>query len=228
VGLWEAVGALASLGAAGAAAVGAFQSRASAREANAAARQSASAAAALTAIERDRRRSELTPRFRVTCEPANPGTDALTLRVMLLGPPALHRLESLTVAIRDDLFQRAEIPPLAGGPTPEQVKEHIWGPYRFTPGTGPGAHARADETGRVTACGPLPVGEGLTFHLEPTRPGQWMTGTTDPDWRRMQGTVIRLLLDARIDDDWWWILRCEIETGPPPRGRSVAVQVPDE
>jgi len=224
---WGAVGALASLGAAGAAAAGAFVSRASAREANAAARQSVSAAAALTAIERDRRRSEMTPRFRVTCQPAHHGTDRLTLRVMLLGPPGLHRLESLTVAIRDDFFQRAETPPDPGGPTPEQVKEHIWGPYRFTPDThrygphaGPGPHARTDKTGRVTACGPLPVGEVLTFALELNRPEEW----APPAWRRHPGTAIRLLLDARIDDNWWWTLPCEIDTADGP----AAIRVPDE
>jgi hypothetical protein len=221
---WEAVGAVASLVAASVAAWAAITSRSSARAANNSAGQSAAAAAALTAIERDRRRAELTPRFRVSCEPANPGTDAFTLRVMLLGPPGLHRLERLTVTIRDDHFQRAEGVPLAGGPTPEQVKAHIWGPYRFTPGTGPGAYARADSTGRVTACGALPVGEEFLFHLEPTRPGLWMTGTTDPEWRRQQGTVIRLLLDAQIDGEWWWALPCEIDIGAG--GKPVTVRVP--
>jgi hypothetical protein len=211
VSLWEAVGALASLGAAGAATVGAFQSRASAREANAAARQSASAATALTAIERDRRRSELTPRFRVSCEP---GIDDLTLHVMLLGPPDLHRLENLTVTIR---------PGEAGTR-----------PYRFTPPKGPSSSpAAAGLSGatrlrlvmaghEVSRAGPLPVGEGLTFRLKPNpiRRRRAEHGRTDrQEWR-----FIRLLLDAQIDDDWWWTLPCEIDTGEGP----AAVRVPGE
>jgi hypothetical protein len=50
-------------------------------------------------IERDRRHSELTPRFWVRVEPWGAGTDVKRLRVMLVGPPGLDHLDSLTVRI---------------------------------------------------------------------------------------------------------------------------------
>ena len=109
-------------------------------------------------LDIDRRHSELTPRFRLTCEPSNPGTDTLRLRICLTGPPELERLDELTVTIRDDHPWRGQGTPLAGGPEPEQVARQIWGRWRFTPGVGPGASPAqgipgADETGRT--CRPV-------------------------------------------------------------------------
>jgi hypothetical protein len=102
---WSAVGAIGSVAAAGIAAWAAYQSRSSAREANA-------AAGALAEIERDRRRSELMPRFRIVCRNMNdelgvpPEVQELNLRmwVTFLGPPGLVQLNSLTVRIRDYHF----------------------------------------------------------------------------------------------------------------------------
>lgn len=77
--IWSAVGALGTVAAAGIAAWAARQSRSSAQQAN-------TAAGTLAAIERDRRHSELTPRFRVTVKSWNGGSEHLRLCVMLLGP----------------------------------------------------------------------------------------------------------------------------------------------
>ena len=158
---------------AGAAAFAASQSRSSAREANA-------TASALAAIERDRRHSELCPRFRVACDPWGPGTDKLRLLIMLLGPPALTHLDRVTVTIRDDWFTRGE-GPLLGDLTTEQVKAQIWGPYRVSPGTG--SHgAVADATGRVVPFElTVPVGEVLVLQLEPTLAPPW-SNMTPEDW----------------------------------------------
>ena len=61
----------------------------------------------------------------------------------------------------------------ANGHNYDDVTSHVWEPYRFTPGTGPG-QARADRDGReITYQAPLPAGEELAFQLEPTRPGSW-------------------------------------------------------
>lgn len=212
--IWSAVGALATVAAAGVAAWAARQSRISAQRAN-------DAAAALTDIERDRRHSELTPRFRVIVEPWGPGTDTMKLRVMLLGPPGLDHLDAVTVRIRDDHFRRGEGLLLAGGPTREQVKTHIWGPYMFTPGTGPD-EARAEPTGRVTEYkAELPVGEELPFQLDPTRPGSWMTGMSQEDWQRQRGTVIRLAIDAIHAQHGKWTLPCEVDIGDKHTGKVV-------
>lgn len=202
--IWSAVGAIATTAAAGVAAWAAHQSRLSAERSNA-------AAETLAEIERDRRHAELTPRFRVIVEPWNEGSETKRLRVMLLGPPGLDHLDALTARIRDDHFRRGEGMLLAAGPSREEIKDHIWGPYMFTPGTGPD-EARADRTGRVTAYdAELPVGEELPFQLEQTRPGRWMAGMSQEDWQRQRGTVVRLAIDAVHNQHGTWTLPCEIE-----------------
>jgi hypothetical protein len=212
--IWAAVGAVGTVGATGVAAWAARLSRSSSQQANA-------AAGSLAEIERDRRHSELTPRFRIIVDPWGSGTDVRRLRVMLLGPPGLDRVDSLTVRIRDDHFRRGEGMLTAAGPTREQVKAHIWGPYMFTAGTGPD-QARANATGRVTEYDQaLPVGEELPFQLEPTRPGSWMTGMTQQAWQDQRGNVIRLAIVATHAEHGTWTLPCEIDLGPDRTGFAV-------
>ena len=166
----------------------------------------------LARIELERRKSELTPLFRVRCEPWTAGNDAdLRLRLQLTGPTSLGRIDGVTVTIRDDDFRRGEGTLIAGGPTREQVKEQIWGPYRFGPGTGPD-EAQADVTGRVTDyAAELPVGEELRYFLERTRPPFWATSMTQESWNQQRGPVIRLLLEPRRNDYGEWRLPCEID-----------------
>jgi hypothetical protein len=180
------------------------------------ARRSARSAAETASMDRQRRHAELTPHFRVTLGRANPGVDTLRLRVFLMGPPELGRLDGLTVTIRDDHPWRGQGPQLGGGPTAEQVAGQIWGPYRFTPGTGPGADAvrgipGADPTGRTTPTRGMPVGEELQFSLERTLPPLWSQQTPE-DWRREQGTVIRLQLECRRDGWDPWTLAGEVSS----------------
>lgn len=136
--------------------------------------------------------------------------------MFLSGPPELERLDELTVTIRDDHPWRGQGTPLAGGPTPEQVAAQIWGPRRFIPGTGPGADPvrgipGADQTGRATPTGGMPVGEELPFFLEPTRPPAWSQQPQE-NWLKERGTVVRLRLDCRRDGWEPWTLTAEIDT----------------
>ena len=166
-----------------------------------------------------RRHAELTPRFRVTIDGANPGIEDLRLTVFLAGAPELGRLDSLAVRIRDDYPGRAEGNRIAGGPSREQVAAQIWGPYKFQPGTGPGGQG-ADETGRVTPTGGMPVGESLPFILEPTSRPPWSDWSRE-DWRRIQGTLVRLQLEcSRAGESW--SLPCEVDVASLP----VTVEVP--
>jgi hypothetical protein len=208
--IWPAVQSLGALAAVAVAAWAAFQARAAARESN-------TAAVTLANIESQRRRNELCPRLRVTCEPWNPGSDIVRLRVMLIGPSGLDRIDRLSVAIRNDHFRRGEGEPVhTGGPTPEEIKQHIWGPYRFRPGTGPD-EARADPTGRETVYDEaLPLGEELPYVLEHTTPGHWITGMTQPSWLQQRGTVVRLAVTAEHDEYGTWYLPCEIDTATLP------------
>lgn len=189
--------------------------------------RSAVASEARAALEGQRRHAEMTPRFRITVAPANPGSDSLRLGVFLVGPPELDRLDSLTVTIRDDHPWRAQGSPLAGGPSTEEVAAQIWGPYRFMPGTGPGADSTkgipgADPTGRVTPTRGMPVGEALPFFLEPTRPPQWSAQPLE-NWRHERGPAIRLQLECRRDGWEPWTLTCEFDTSAPA---GTVVEVP--
>jgi hypothetical protein len=117
------------------------------------------------------------------------------------------------VTIRDDFHTRGEGRLTAGGPTHDQIKQQIWGPYRLTPGTGP-QEAQADKTGREVAYnGALPVGEALTYQLEPNPPPPWATETTQADWQRQQGTVLRLAILAEHADLSSWTLTGELNVG---------------
>jgi hypothetical protein len=202
-----------------------------ARQSHRSAQQSNEVAGELAGIERGRRQSELTPRFRVRCEPWGAGNDQdLRLRVMLTGPPGLDRIDGLTVKIRDDHFRRGENTPTAGGPAREQIKEQVWGPYRFRPGTGPD-EARADSTGRVTAYdAELPIGEELPYFLERTRPPFWATSMSQEQWNAQRGPVIRLGLEAWHNDHGRWTLPCEIDLSADndPRYAGWAVDVPQQ
>lgn len=219
-GLGDAV----ALGSAVIAAVAARQSKESSGRAN-------QAAGALAEIERDRRHAELMPRLRVRVEPLTPGDEEdLRLRVMLTGPPGLDRVDGLTVKIRDDHFRRGEGTLLADGPTREQIKAHVWGPYRFRPGIGPDG-ARADDDGRVTAySSELPIGEELPYLLERTRPPAWAAHMTQEQWNGQRGPVIRIVLEAWHSDHGKWVLPCEIDLGTDhnPRYAGWLVDVPQQ
>lgn len=180
-------------------------------------RRSAIAEETTAALESDRRHAELTPRLRVRCAPSTPDAADFKLTVELIGPAALGGLDELVVTVRDDHPWRGQGTPLAGGPTPEQVAAQIWGPLKFRRGTGPGADPvrgvpGADDTGRSTPTGGLPVGETLPFFLDPTTPPSWSAGQTIENWRIERGHVLRLSFLCRKQGMDPWRLVGEIDT----------------
>lgn len=84
-----------------------------------------------------------------------PRVDGLKMKIYLLGPAELEQLDQLNVRMRDDHPWRGEGTPLAGGPAPEQVKEHVW--RRVA------AHTRHWAQERTSP--------GRSSHLGPTRAG---------------------------------------------------------
>jgi hypothetical protein len=204
--LAESVGTVAAVGVAAVAAV----------QAKKAAQKSNDTATKLAVIEEQPRHSELCPRLRVICQPWSPGATEhqhLRLRVMLLGPPTLDRLDRLTVTIRDDHHRRGATPlqQIVGGPTPEQIQHLIWSPYRLAPGIGPDGF-QADSRGRsVVYDAVLPLGEELPFQLDRTLKGFWMN-MSEADWQRDRGTLLRIAFTAEHKAHGTWVLPCEIET----------------
>src|SRR6185437_7683496 len=115
-----------------------------------------------------------TPKFEVTAQPANPGSEQITMTLTLRGPAALGSISQISLNIEDDHPWRAGANHLPGGPTREEIAEQIWGPYRFVPGTGPGVNSLAgvlgaSRTGRdITVSRQLKIGDPIPFALEPT------------------------------------------------------------
>jgi hypothetical protein len=188
-----------------------------------ASKQSATAAATAASIELDRRHNERCPRLKIACSPINPQSDLtsdqLRLTVALVGPPELDRLDQMTVTIRDDRPGRGDGAQRPGGPSPDEVRAQVWSPYRFVPGTGPGADPSrgvpgADSTGRTTPTSGVLVGDALLFVLEPTLPPRWSNQTTD-DWRREQGAVLKLAVECHDSGDRPWTITAEIDTRDP-------------
>ncbi|MFJ9668784.1 hypothetical protein ACIRPP_29950 [Streptomyces sp. NPDC101219] len=164
-----------------------------------AARNSYVAAATLSRIEEQRLHADLTPVFRCTIV-ANEARSTAMLRVHLEGPPGLlsHDAVEITVSIRNDNPHRGSAPQLAGTPTPEEVRAHIWGAWKFS------ADGR-DDTGRTVAPQQLAVGEWTQFGLTPTSPPSWSATTMD-DWRSdYANTPVRLSITARSKGSEWTV-----------------------
>lgn len=171
-----------------------------------------------TDIERDRRHAELRPRYQVTLE-SNPGSDQRTLRVKLVGPGELEKLDEVIVSIRDDNPWRRKQPPAAGQPA-EAVPDHVWSRLRFVPGTGPGfpdAERVADSAGRTTRSVGMNAGDYHTYTLQPSIPPphpNW----TQQTWIDQLGPHLKLRIEGRRDTGRWkrtwapWIAVAELDT----------------
>ena len=184
------------------------------------AERSAIASEATAALETQRRQTELTPRFRVTCKRPATARAIVHLHVALAGPPELRELDLLAVDIRDDLPGRSN-GTRAGGATPAQVVEQVWGPNRFVPGSAPVGSNPAfrkdgDAIGRTTTTCGMHLGEEQVFVLEPTYPPPSRSEWAPEDWREQRGTVIRLRLHCHREEWDWWTLAGEIDTADLP------------
>jgi hypothetical protein len=172
-----------------------------------AAERAAESAAVTADLDIGRRHSELKPHLLIECEPAG---QVVRMTVRFRGPGELRRLDELRIRIRDDHPGRGQGSPIAGGPTPEQVAAHVWGPYRFAPGAAPTGGDVPDETGRMCTARGLPVGESMVFLLEGTRPPSWSAWSL-VDWQREMGALLRLELTCRAPGWQPWILAPELK-----------------
>jgi hypothetical protein len=203
------------------AAVAAEKSAIATEQSAAAADKSALAADRTAALDEQRRHKELTPRFEITAHWRNPGSDKVALTLTLREPDELLYIDQVSVYIQDDSPWRGQNRPTAGGTSPNQIAEQIWGPYRFVPGTGPGVDGGdeilgASRTGRdITVSRRLLVGDPIPLLLEPTRPPAWSNQTQD-DWERQYGQKLRLLVECYREDHVAWHKNYEVEM--PRRG----------
>jgi hypothetical protein len=134
--------------------------------------------------------------------------DHATLDVQLIGPHALRQLDEATIEIlaSDDLLRDPLNP--QGQPTAEDIRNHTWGPYRFTPRVD-----GADEHGKGVAPFALQVGRGRPFAIEKTRPPLWHEGDDRAQrWREQwDGKPVKLRLTCRREGHDAWVIPYDIE-----------------
>ena len=165
--------------------------------------KSAHAAVEMAKLEAGRRHSELTPHFRIVCNVNNDVTYWMTMRVCLVGPPELERLDELTLVIRDYQRMKVDHSPKPGGPTQVQIDGQIWGPYRFVP------KFSADSTGRTYPTSGVVVGDEIWCSLEPVVPPEWSFMRLT--WGQWVKRRILLTLDCRKGGQGPWVLAAEVE-----------------
>lgn len=186
---WTDIGAVSTAGLGAVAAWGAWM----------AARRSARTAETLARIERDRRHEERRPRFELSL--GGPYREHSTLNVHLAGPDELGEVEVVSIRVNDDDKDRSRLSP--GGATAEEIANHVWGPYRFTPRVD-----GADEHGRAVGPFTLRVGRGRPFQMDRTGPGRWMEGKTMDDWQdEYRGHPVRLVITCRAGGEEWMLAR---------------------
>jgi hypothetical protein len=87
---------------------------------------------------------------------------------------------------------------IAGTESPETVRAHIWGPWKFS------ADGR-DVTGRTVAAQKLAVGEWTRYGLSPTSPPSWSTSTMDVWQADYANEPVRLSITARSQGSEWTV-----------------------
>lgn len=176
-----------------------------------AAQRSNRTAEAVARIERNRWQTEMEPTFDITIVRSQ--GDHATLDVQLTGPHALRQLDEIIIDIlaSDDQLRDPLNP--HGRPTAEDVANHTWGPYRFTPRTD-----GADEHGKRVAPFALQVGRGRPFAIELTRPPLWQEGDDrNRRWREQwDGKPLKMRLTCTRAGHEPWIIPYDIERPPTP------------
>ena len=192
-----AIAAIAAIAAA-VAAIGSWQAAAKAN----------SIANEMAVVERSRRHEELTPKFEVSCtaSTASEGYANLHLR---LSNGGVDQLDQVTATILDETDQDH----WAGGPpsgmTLAQARAFVWGPWEFN--TGASEQVVSNRESRPLQCSRVGGRNWILLSLTRTRPGSWMTGLTNAEWKRDHPGPLRLHLDCRSDGYEPWSLIREVE-----------------
>lgn len=179
--------------------------------------RSAQATAALSAIEQDRRRSELTPRFRLTLvEGKNGMDDQGLLDVELIGPVGLDYLDEVVIRILDEKGQIHWASRVPTNVTEEEAAAFVWGPWEFN------AYASQQvSSNRMTVPQRYSRIDGTNWdHLDlrRTEPGHWMRGMTKDAWQQQRTQPLRISIVCRRDPYPAWYLLCDVMPGVTETG----------
>lgn len=216
---WAEAANLTTAGLSAIAATGAWMAARKANRTAEAANQTSESASAtadsVARIEKARWHAELTPVFEATIKRRSGGHEELYIK--LQGPVHLRHLDAVTVSIiqSDDLEY---VSTLAGAVPREEVEQHVWAPYRFTPSSD-----GADAGGHRVAPFPLQVGRGKPFSFEKTRPPHWWEGgDVNQRWRdKWVNKPMRLRFHCIRGDDEPWSFTQEVDVPAVPRARTM-------
>ena len=162
-----------------------------------AARRANATADSVAAIERARWHADLTPRFSIDFRD---GLGQAKVHLNLDGPDHLGHLDEVTLTVEDDDKDRTSNFTPGRGLTLEQIKTHVWGPFRFVQRINDG-----DENGRSVGPFAMDVGKGHPLAMERTRPGSWMTQDQAAWQQEYVGQSIRLRIDCKRGDEQWTV-----------------------
>jgi len=139
----------------------------------------------------------LAPDFKFTCIVRDTAQEWADLRIELTDG-RLKRHAAVTVTILDEARQDHWAGGLPDGVTQEEAEAFIWGPWELDTGAGEPVVSNRQSKPRTYSkmsgkeCGLLP--------LRATRPGEWMSSTSQDEWRKKwKGQPIRLLVTCICD-----------------------------
>jgi len=156
----------------------------------------------LAEIERDRRYDELTPRFDITCKVRDIAPDRADLLITLARGGAQY-LDWVTVTILDEAWQARE-----GDGLPQEAEEFVWGAWEFSPEAS--SQVVSNRESRPRPYSRLSGKNQDLLGLRATKPGPWMTETSNEAWReqyRDQSLRLRLTCKRNEYENPWVIQR---------------------
>jgi hypothetical protein len=165
------------------------------------------AAVNLAHIETERTHRDLTPEFSFHL---NEKEQVLT--VALVGPPGLEALDEVSIRILDEAGKDHYAHGLPEG-YEDEARGLVWGPWEFN--TGASAQVM-DRRTRIPRLFSRVDGRNWDrLSLRRTRPGTWMTGTTERAWREQVAGPMRLALTCAHAGHQPWHLLYEITANNP-------------
>lgn len=181
------------------------------------ARKQATEQARVSAIEQDRRHEELMPEFKITCTVRETANDSADLRVSLTGG-GLEHLDEVVITILDEAGRDHWTCGLPDGVTQEQAETFVWGPWEFN--TGASAQVVSNRETVPRTYSRVSGKNWDLLSLIPTRPGYWMTGTSQDDWRKQyRDHPVRLLITCRREGYEPWLVQRDVHAEYPKVAR---------
>jgi hypothetical protein len=162
----------------------------------------------MAAIERDRRHSELTPKFGITCLTKATVSDLADLH-LVLEEGGTDYLDEVVITILDEKDIDRWARGLPTGVSQEEAEAFVWGGWEFN--TGASAQVVSNRATRGRSYSLLTGKNWEHLSLTRTRPGLWMTAMTPDQWQKQYEELpIRLRISCRRDGYEPWVLLREV------------------